>query len=458
MEQAVDKKKDTLLHDSIVSLMFKLSIPAIVGMFVIGLYSFVDAIFVGQWVNEVAVGAIAVAYPLTLLNNGIAVLVGIGSASVLSRAIGAEDQQTVDKIMGNLLTLVFLLSILTTVVGYFFTKQLLYFSHIEGDMLIYATNYLKIIFLGSFFVNFAQAANMVMRGEGKMMLAMIFMAVGAILNIILDPIFIKVLGYGIEGAAIATIISQIVQFIITAVYFVKFSKKVRFKRIRLESSILSSVLSVGVSAMLMQVLSLVQQTVLYSRLMTYGGSEKVILMGAIMRYMMLAFIPIWGVSQGFQPVAGTNYGAKEYDRVKKSTIVFGIGATVIALVFWIPFMLFTDTILSWFIKDNMAIITNGLLDARIAMLVFPLAAFMIIFVTLFQSIGDAKNAGMLIMLRQAILFIPLVYIMPKIANLSSLGVFSSFGITDAIIFVIATVFAVKLFHKMAKNKEIEQDV
>ncbi len=451
MEQAVDKKKDSLLHDSIVKLMFKLSLPAIVGMFVIGLYSFVDAIFVGQWVNEVAVGAISVAYPLTLLNNGIAVLVGIGSASVLSRAIGRDDKKTVDMIMGNLLTLVFLLSIVTTVVGYFFTKELLSFSKVEGEMLVYAIKYLKIIFMGSFFVNFAQAANMVIRGEGKMMIAMIIMAIGAVLNIILDPIFIKYLGYGVEGAAIATVIAQVVQFIITLVYFLKFSEKVKFKRLGLERSILSGVLSVGVSAMLMQVLSLVQQTVLYSRLMTYGGSEKVILMGAIMRYMMLAFIPVWGISQGFQPIAGINYGAKCNDRVKKSTVVFAVGATVLALVFWLPFMLFTGDILSWFIKDNISIIANGLFEARIAMLVFPLAGSLIIFVTLFQAIGDAKKAGLLIMLRQAFLFVPLVFILPKIANLSSLGVFSAFSATDILVFVLAITYIIKLF----KNISVE---
>ncbi len=452
MDVTVDKKKDALLHDNIVKLMFKLSIPAIVGMFVIGLYSFVDAIFVGQWVNEVAVGAISVAYPITLLNNGISVLVGIGSASVLSRAIGKDDQKTVDKIMGNLLTLVFLLSLVTTILGYFFTRQLLYFSSIEGDMLVYAMKYLKIIFLGSFFVNFAQAANMVIRGEGKMMTAMLFMGIGAVLNIALDPIFIKVLGYGIEGAAIATVIAQVVQFVITLVYFLKFSKKVQFKKIRLEKSILSGVLSVGVSAMLMQVLSLVQQTVLYSRLMAHGGPEKVILMGAVMRYMMLAFIPVWGISQGFQPLAGTNYGAEIFDRVKKSTKVFAIGATVMALLFWLPFMIFTDNILSWFIKDNVSIITNGILDARAAMIVFPLAGALIIFVTLFQAIGNAKKAGQLIILRQVVLFIPLAFILPMIANLGFFGVFSSFAVTDIIVFLMAILATVKAFRQMGREK------
>ncbi len=455
MEKVIDKKRESLVNDNIVKLMFKLSIPAIVGMFVIGLYSFVDAIFVGQFVNEVAVGAIAVSYPITLINNGIAVLVGIGSASVLSRAIGEKDDETVNKIMGNLLCLVFLLSLITTVAGYFFTKELLYFSKIDGEMLAYAIKYLKIIFIGSFFVNFAQAANMVIRGEGKMMIAMLIMAIGAILNIILDPIFIKTLNFGLKGAAIATVISQIVQFLITLIYFLKFSSKVKFNKIRIEKSIVKGVLSVGVSAMLMQVLSLVQQTVLYSNLKTYGGDEKIILMGAIMRFIMLAFIPIWGMSQGFQPLAGTNYGAKDYDRVKKATKVFGISATILSLIFYIPFMVFTKEILSWFIKDNLSIIQNGIFEAKIAMIVFPLSAFMIIFVTLFQSVGDAKKAGILIMLRQAFLFIPLVYILPKITGLSSLAIFMTFGITDLTVFVMSFIYVKKLFKKFNSNDSME---
>ncbi len=186
--------------------------------------------------------------------------------------------------------------------------------------------------------------------------------------------------------------------------------------------------------------------------MTYGGDEKVILMGAIMRYMMLSFIPIWGISQGFQPLAGTNYGAKEYDRVKTATKVFGISATILALLFWVPFMLFTENILSWFITENTAIITNGLLDARMAYLIFPVSGLMIIFVTLFQSVGDAKKAGMLVMLRQVFLFIPLVLILPMVANLNSLGAFLSFTITDAIVCIISIIFGRKLFKSFDEER------
>lgn len=443
----MDDKRNELLQESIIKLLFKLSLPAIFGMLVIGLYSFVDAIFVGQWVGENALGAISIAYPFTLINNGIAVLVGIGSASVLSRAIGRRDQSTVDRIMGNLFMMVLLLSTIVMVVGIIFARNLLSLSGVEGEMLDMGVSYLRIIYIGSFFVNFAQSANMVIRGEGKMGTAMIIMGLGAVLNMILDPIFIKVLGYGIEGAAIATIISQFVQAIITFIYFYRSSPLVRFHGYRLDRALIPEVASIGVSAMLMQVMSLVQQTVLYSVLSSVGGQEKVVVMGALMRYMMLSFIPIWGISQGFQPMAGTNYGAGAYDRVKKATWIFGAGAVGLGVIFWVPFMLVPDTILHWFIKGE-AIVSSGVTDTLLAYSIFPIAGFLIVLLTLFQSVGDAKKAGLFVMLRQVFLFIPLVYILPHIGGLGATGAFLSFPITDLLVLILATGAMYKLFRSL----------
>lgn len=280
----MNEMRQELLEKSPWDLMIKLSLPAIIGMLVIGLYSFVDAIFVGQLVGANALGAISVAYPFTLFNSGIATLVGIGSASILSRAIGKKDNETIDKIMGNLLVMVLILSVIVTLIGTIFADKLLLISGAEGEMFELAVRYLKIIFLGSFFVNFAQSANMIMRGEGLMKRAMGIMAAGAILNIILDPIFIKVFGLGIEGAAIATIVSQIIQAIITMYYFIKISETVRFHGIRISKELIPEILSIGVSAMLMQIMSFVQQTVLYNVTSQYGGNEQVILMGHPLGY------------------------------------------------------------------------------------------------------------------------------------------------------------------------------
>lgn len=155
-----------LLTASPFQLMLSLSVPAIIGMVVVGLYNFMDRVFVGQLINEVAMGAVSVSYPFTLINTGVSTLIGVGSASVLSRAIGKKDQNTVDKIMGNLIAMNLLLGVIITALGMIFTRQLLTLSGAEGEILNHAERYLHIIFAGSLFVNFAQSANMIMRGEG----------------------------------------------------------------------------------------------------------------------------------------------------------------------------------------------------------------------------------------------------------------------------------------------------
>ena len=171
--------RSSLLNGNVFKTMLSLSVPAILGMVVIGLYNFMDAVFVGRMVGPEAMTAVKVSYPFTLLNSGIATLIGTGSASVLSRAVGRKDQSTINQIMGNLIALIVLLSLIITAVGEFFTTGLLSLSGAKGDILTQAERYLKVIFIGSLFVNFAQSANMVMRGEGKLKIAMGIMAAGA---------------------------------------------------------------------------------------------------------------------------------------------------------------------------------------------------------------------------------------------------------------------------------------
>lgn len=432
-----DTRKE-LLEENPLKLMVKLSIPAIIGMLVVGLYSFMDAVFVGQMVGKEAMGAVSVAYPFTLMNNGVATLVGIGSASLLSRAIGKKDKFTIDKIMGNLIALVLLLSLVVSVVGIAFTRQIVAISGARGEILELAVRYLKIIFLGSIFVNFAQSANMVMRGEGLLKKAMTIMGIGAVMNIILDPIFIYIMGEkGIEGAAIATVISQISQALMTYYYFKRKSSRVKINKISLQTAFLPQIFGVGVSAMLMQIMSMVQQTILYNSAAAYGSNEQIILMGATLRIQAFSFIPLWGMSQGMQPVVGTNYGAKAYDRVKKTTNTFILGALALSLVFWIPIQSMPYSVLSLFIKDP-AIVESGLTNFRLMYSVFPALAVMIMGLTFFQSIGKGGKASVLVLLRQIILFIPLAWILPKFWGLK--GVWLTSPITEGLVFLLTLVF------------------
>jgi len=445
--------RSKMLTESPMKLMLSLSLPAIIGMVVIGLYNFMDGVFVGQMVGPIAMTAVKVSYPFTLINSGIATLLGVGSASVMSRAIGEKDQKTIDKIMGNLIAAVIILSILVTVGGLVFARQLLTLSGAKGDIMEEAVRYLRIIFIGSLFVNFAQASNMVMRGEGMLKKAMLIMGTGAVLNIILDPILIQIMnksGAGIKGAAYATIISKITQAIITLWYFLKKSQNVRIHKIRIENSILKEVLGVGVSAMFMQVMQMLQQTVMYNVVEQYGGGQWQTVLSASLSLQAFAFIPLWGVSQGFQPAAGTNYGAKKYKRVKSITATFMLGATVIALLFYIPIMCMPNTMLSMFITDA-SIVQLGTGSLRIFFSTFITYGVMILSITLFQSIGKGGKAALMTLLRQVFFFIPLIILLPRIGGLGVHGVFLAPVITDTAVLVISLIMILKELGSMAKN-------
>ena len=443
-------KREHLISGNMFKLMLELSIPGIIGMFVISLYSFVDAIFVGRYVSSVALGAVSLAYTFTLINNGIAVLVGIGSASVLSRAVGRSDQETVDSIMGNVLLLTLLFSLGTMTIGLIFAPQLLILIGAEGEMLRLGVSYLRIVYIGSVFVNFGQAANMVMRGEGRMGLAMLLMGISAVLNIILDAVFVIVLKKGLEGAAIATVISQVVLAICNFCYFAFFSKNVKFKHFKLQKSIVKETLSIGFSAMLMQVFALLQQAVMYSTLKRYGGEDQVILMGAFFRYLMLSFIPLWGISQGYQPFAGTNFGAQKFDRVKKGTFLFYGFGLFLSLIFWLVFLIIPEQVLGLFLK-NKELISLGRTNAMLAISLFPLSAIMIINLTLFQALGKAKYAGMLVIARQFLLYIPAVLILPLFFG--TRGVWISTPIIDTLVTVLSAFIVIKLFKKDLSPKD-----
>lgn len=440
--------RNKLLTENPWKLMITLSVPAILGQFIVGLYAFVDSIYVGQMVGTNAMSAVSAASPFVLVNNAIAVLVGIGSGSVLSRAVGKKDQEIIDKIMGNLAFLVILLSSLVMLVGITFAPKLLSLSGASGEVLEMGVSYLRTVYLGSIFVNFMQGANMVIRAEGRMGIAMGIMAAGAILNIILDPVFILLLhSRDPQAVAIATVISQFVQAMATLVYFLKKSPVVRFHGIKPANELNPEIISVGASAMLMQIMMLVQMTVVYNTAVRFGGDNQIALMGAAQRVMQLAFVPIWGMSQGMQPAVGTNFGAKDYTRVKKLTNVFIIGSTCLASIFFLIIEIFPTQILSAFITDT-DIVAAGLSNFRLMYCIFPTYGLLIMVVTYFQSLGKAKKAGFLVILRQLVLVVPLVLILPHLLGGNVLGVWLALPLNDIIILLVALILIREEYKKL----------
>ncbi|ORO54507.1 MATE family efflux transporter [Streptococcus oralis subsp. oralis] len=416
----MNKNSKELLTEQPLQILIKLSLPAILGMIVIGVYPLMDGIFAGQILGEKAMTAVGIATPFTYINTGIATLIGVGSTSLLSRAIGEGNQRTIDKVMGNLCFWVLLLSTIVTILGYLFCGQLLMIFGAKGELLNLSTRYLRIIFLGSIFVNFAQAANMVMRGEGLMKRAMLIMSLGAGINIVLDPVLmIMFREHGVEGAAIATITAQFIQAVFTLWYFKKKSETVKIGLIRKEKEIIGEMFSVGVSAMLMQVLTIIQQSFLYSQAFRYGGETSAAIMAVSLRIQAFSFIPLWGMSQGLQPAIGANFGAKQYNRVKKIFNVFTISSIVLAACFWIPAEVFAKQILNLFgLSDETLFLAVP--NFRIMYSIFIVYGVMIMIMTFFQAIGDGKTAGVLVMLRQVILFIPTMIFLPYIFGAQSI--------------------------------------
>ena len=442
--------KEQLLTKRPIDLLFQLSIPAVIGMIVIGLYPLMDGIFAGKIIGQTAMTACGVAMPLTFFNSGVSTLLGVGSASVLSRAIGKGDQKTVDKIMGNLIFWVILFSAIITVGGILLAPHFLDMVGATGEIKAYGIRYLRVIFIGSLFVNFTQSANMVMRGEGLMKKAMLIMGFGALLNIILDPILMIVMGeYAIEGAALATITAQFVQAAVTLHYFLKKSKVVKIHKIQSDAEIKKEMFSVGSSAMMMQLLFMIQQTMLYKMAFKYGGDTNGILMAASLRVYAFSFIPLWGMSQGLQPVVGTNFGAKQFDRVRQGMKVFSIGGLILAAIFWLPSLLFSSQILSLFGVEA-SIIAQGVGNFRLFYSVFILYGVMVMTITFFQSIGNGKKAGMIVMLRQLFLFVPAMIFLPMAFGIKA--VWFTQPLVDFIMITVGILMMLRELNKMGKDK------
>ena len=441
--------KTQLLTKSPKELLFKLAIPGIIGMLVIGLYPFMDGIFAGRIIGDYAMSAISVSMSLTIINGGISALIGVGSASILSRAIGKGDKETIDKIFGNFCYWVILFSAIITIVGLIFAPHFLDMVGAKGNIKDLGVRYLRVVFFGSLFVNFAQAGNMTMRGEGALKQSMMIMGTGAILNIILDPILMKLMGeYAIEGAAIATVLSQIVQALLTFHYFSRKSSFVKIHKVKKYKVIYREMFSIGSSAMMMQILFAVQQTFLFKQAFVYGGDNWGILMSATMRLYMFSFIPLWGMSQGLQPVIGANFGAKQYGRVKDTMKIFMYGATILAAASWIPSMFCSDTLLSLFSVRH-EIIEAGVKNFKMFYSTFILYGIMIMTLTFFQSIGDGKKAGIIVLLRQLVLFIPAILLLPQLFGASA--VWWAEPIVDFTMIIAGLFLMLNVMRKMEKE-------
>ncbi len=427
--------REQILTDSLWRLLFKLSIPGVLGMSIGAVNGFVDGIYVGQFVGQDGLAAISVVFPLTILTSGLASMIGVGSSSVLSRAIGSQDIATQERVFGNLTALTFLVGVIFASLGYYFAPELVGFMGADGNVLDLGVRYYRILMIGMFFQLFGVAANMLIRAEGKLKEAMTFAASSMFLNMLITPVFILKFGWDIEGAAAGTITAIFIYSIINVIYFAtgRSTFPVNFRKIKLDMTILPEVLSVGVSAMMMQLTFFVQQSVIFKSVAHYGGDRDIAFMGACYRVFMLAIVPIWGLSQAFQPVAGINYGAAAYLRVKEATKTFAKGGTILVTLVWMLLQIFPTTILGWLMPET-TFDEADLFNFRMLFLTLPGMPLFFIGMTLFQAIGNGKTAAILLVARQVLIFIPIALVLPYFLGLS--GIYISIFLSDVLVFLL----------------------
>ncbi|MEW9097030.1 MAG: MATE family efflux transporter [Clostridiaceae bacterium] len=456
----MDRSKQ-LGEESIGKLLLKFSIPAIIGMLVNALYNMVDRIFIGRGVGALAISGLAVGFPLSTINMAFGMLVGIGSSAIISIKLGQDKKDEAEKILGNALVLNILISLMVSILGLMFLDDLLIIFGASDITLPYARDYMKYIIGGAVLQNIGFAINNIIRAEGSPKIAMATMLIGAVINTILDPIFIFVFNMGVQGAAIATIIAQGVSSIWVLAYFFgnKSILKIKKQNLKIEMDTVKSIFSIGISPFSMQIAASLVTTLYNKNLLKYGGDLAVGAMGIINSIIMLFFMPMFGINQGCQPIIGYNYGAKQYDRVLKALKIAVTAGVVIATVGFIVIETFPGALIGIFNKDNQELIELGSRGMRIYMIALPLIGFQIISSNYFQAIGKAKISIFLSLSRQFILLVPLLLILPPIFKLD--GVWITGPISDVLSSVITAAFLykdIKILKKKSKDNEDEKEL
>ena len=428
--------------ESIGKLLIKQSVPASIGFLIMSIYSIVDTIYVGRWVGPLGIGAITVVMPISFLISSIGMAIGVGGASVISRALGSQDRKRSLKTFGNMVNTTLHFAIILVIFGYLMDDKILAIFGGKGDILPYAKEYFRVILVGVPFLAWAMMSNNVIRAQGRPKIAMLVMVIPAILNIVLDPIFIIVLDMGLAGAAWATTISYIISAFYALYFFLKGDSEIKFvlRYFKLDFKLIKEIFSIGSITLARQGTISLLIVVLNHTLFFYAGEMGISVYGIVNRVMMFALFPIIGIVQGFLPIAGYNYGANNTKRVKSSINVSIKYATILASFILILIITFSENVVKAFTTD-ITLIEDSSFALVFVFLMSPLIAVQMVGSGYFQAIGKALPALLLTMTKQGFFLIPLVLLLPKIYGLN--GIWYSFPIADLLSALVTWLFLQK---------------
>lgn len=447
------KGNATLLGtEPIGKLLMQYAIPAIIAMTATSLYNMVDSIFIGHGVGPLAISGLAITFPFMNLGAAFGAMVGVGASTLISVKLGQRDYSTAQTVLGNVITLNVIIGVVYSIVCLLFLDPILYFFGASADTIGYARDFMEVILLGNIFTHMYLGLNAVLRAAGHPQKAMYATINTVIINTILAPIFIYGFEWGIRGAAIATVIAQVISLTWQFKILTNKNELLHLRKgiYRLQSHIVKNMVAIGLSPFCMNVASCFIVIFINKGLKEYDGDLAIGAYGIVNRLAFICVMIVMGITQGMQPIAGYNYGAQQYQRVTKVLKLSIWGATAITTLTFLVGELMPELAASIFTTDQ-GLISRAAEGFRIVVLVFPIVGFQMVTSNFFQSIGMANKAIFLSLTRQLLFLLPCLIILPRF--IGAAGIWWSMPISDLIASIVAGVLLYKQF-QLFKNSEI----
>lgn len=410
---AGQKTPSALGTESIGKLLMQYAVPAIIAMTASSLYNMVDSIFIGHGVGTMAISGLALTFPLMNLAAAFGSLVGVGASTLISVKLGQRDYDTAQRVLGNVFVLNMVLGVAFTIIVMLFLDPILYFFGGSDQTVGYARDYMQIILLGNAVTHLYLGLNAVLRSSGHPQKAMYATIATVVINTILDPVFIYGFGWGIRGAAVATIVAQVISLTWQFKLFSNKDELLHFHRgiFRLKRKIVFDSLAIGMSPFLMNLAACFIVIIINQGLKKYGGDLAIGAFGIVNRLVFIVVMIVMGLNQGMQPIAGYNFGARQYPRVTQVLKLTIIGATIVTTTGFLLGVFIPELIVSIFTSDA-ELIRLSAEGYRIVVMFFPIVGFQMVTSNFFQSIGMAGKAIFLSLTRQMLFLVPCLLILP----------------------------------------------
>ena len=449
-----ESKIDTELGtENVGKLLWKYSVPAIVGTMVSSLYNIVDRIYIGQGVGPLAISGLALTFPFMNFLSAFSMLIGAGASARISIRLGEGDRDRAEKVLGNALTLTLIVSAIIITFSLIFLDKILILFGGSENTLKYAREFMSIIIPGTILSALLFGFNSIMRSSGHPKKAMITMIISAVINISLAPVFIFGLKMGIAGAAHATNIAFFVGMIWVMSHFFNKNSNIRIhrKNLKLDKQIVRSILDIGMSPFSMMMAASVTVVIMNRALIEYGGDLAVGALGIQNGISFLIIMFILGMNQGAQPILGFNYGARNYTRMFSALKKTAIGATVVSTLGFVLGTFFPFTLAGMFTTD-LELRMLAARAIRISVIIFPLVGSQIVITNFFQSIGKAKISMFLSLTRQVLFLIPCLLFLPPVFGLD--GVWRAMPVADSLSVFVTTTTLILFIRKFKKQNQL----